>query len=154
MVSYAWYLSWNLYHMFIYQCNMVKIFLGIFTRFKRIFQNISMCFFSQVLTQTWLSGQAGRPSGRPNHGPVDRCGRPTCTALCTSGRHRASRPAGRPDQRALLSVSGRSTGRSTGPESLLSVSGRSTGFPQRSYFWPLAVDRAGRPQACQAARSA
>ena len=52
----------------------------------------------------------GQPHGRPNHGPVDRNGRPTCTALCTSGRHRTGRPAGRPDQRALLSVSGRSTG--------------------------------------------
>ena len=82
------------------------------------------------LTQNWLTGQSvnrtvDRTKGRStlrstdvhilvdvwqHSGPVVRT-RELCSLY----------PGGRPDQRALLSVSGRTTG-------------RSTGFPQRSYF--------------------
>ena len=56
----------------------------------------------------------GRPHGRPYQGPVDpavdRRAQP-CARLAAQW---AGRPTGRPDQRALLSVSGRSAVRSTG----------------------------------------
>ena len=78
--------------------------------------------------EQWLTGQVGRPHGRPNQGPVDpavdRRAQP-CARLADT---RDGRPAGRPDQRAVLSVFGRSTG-------------RSTGSLQRSKNRPLAVDR-------------
>jgi len=45
MVSYAWYLSWNVHHKLIYQWNMVKTFLGISTSFKRFFKNTYNCFY-------------------------------------------------------------------------------------------------------------
>ena len=73
--------------------------------------------------EQWLTGQAGRPHGRPNQGPVDRRAQP-CARLADTW---AGRPVGRPDQRAVLSVFGRSTG-------------GSTGFLQRSKIRPLTVD--------------
>ena len=125
-----------------YQCKMIKLFLEIFTRLKRIFRNIFNMFFRP---RTVLTGQVGRPDGRPNQGPVDRCGRLTCTALCTFVKHKAGRPVGRPNQRALLSISGRSTERSTGAEKsalcIWAVGRAVDRIAQRSYFWPLAVDR-------------
>ena len=107
MVSYAWYLSWNFYHMFIYQCKMLKLFLGIFRRVKRIFRNI-LTWFSDPVSDPVLCWQA-----RSVDRAVDRRAQ-SCARLLAQW---AGRPGGRPDQRALLSVSGRSTGRSTGPES-------------------------------------
>ena len=72
--------------MFMYQCKMRKLFLGIFRRDKR-FSKIILTPVSDP--RQWLTGQVGRPHGRP-----------TCIALCTSG-----------------STVGRPTERSTGPES-------------------------------------
>ena len=61
------------------------------------------CFSDQ---EQWLTGQVGRQYGRPNQGPVDpavdRRAQP-CVRLADT---RYGRPAGRPDQRAVLSVSG------------------------------------------------
>ena len=117
---------------------MIKLFLEIFTRLKSIFKNILTCFSDSVSDPgQWLTGQVGRPHGRPNQGPVDRRAQP-CARLAGNGpvdravdrraqtcarllAQWSGRPAGRPDQRALLSVSGRSTE-------------RSTGFLQRSYL--------------------
>ena len=85
MISYAWYLSRNDYHIFIYQCNMVKIFLGTFTSVKRFFNKI---FFPVFQTWCCLSGQFGRLGGRPNLGPVDRAvdrRAQTCARLQHSG---------------------------------------------------------------------
>ena len=98
-------------------------------------------FVTQFLTQI-VADRPGRSTVRSTEPWAGRPGgRSTCTALCTSGGHM-----------------GRSTGRSTGPESLALC------------IWAVdrAVDRisptviiltvggrpAGRPQACQAARSA
>ena len=48
---------------------MLKLFLGIFRRDKSIFKII----FTLVSDPgQWLTGQVGRPHGRPNQGPVDR----------------------------------------------------------------------------------
>ena len=107
MVSYAWYLSWNVYHKFIYQCKMIKLFLEIFIYFTR--------FIKIILTpvsdpKQWLTGQVGRPHGRPNQGPVD----PSVDRRAQVCARLARQWAGRPDQRALLSVSGRSTGSPNG----------------------------------------
>ena len=94
---------------------MIKLFLGIFTSFMGFIRNILTCFSDPVSDPgQWLTGQVGRPHGRPNQGPVDpavdRRAQP-CARLADT---RAGRPAGRPDQRAVLSVFGWSTGRSTG----------------------------------------
>ena len=97
-------LSWNVYHKFIYQCKMIKLFLGIFTRLKRIFRNIFNCF-SDPVSNPELCWQT-----MPVDRAVDRRAQ-TCARLLAQW---AGRPGGRPDQRALLSVSGRSTERSTG----------------------------------------
>ena len=144
MIQYVWYLSWNIYHMFVYPCKLIKLSLWIFTRLKRIFLNL----FSDPVCG-WQARSVDR-NGRPNQGPVDRCGRPTCTALCTSGRHRV----GRPDQRALLSVSGRSTGRSTVTESpALCIWAVDRDAPT-VIFMTVGGRPAGWPPACQADRSA
>ena len=128
---------------------MIKLFLGIFTRLKRIFINILTCFSNPGFWPRtgWqarsVDRSVDRTKGRSTvrstdvhravhvwqpSGPVDRAvdrRAQTCTRLLAQW---AGRPVGRPDQRALLSVSGRSTE-------------RSTGLPQRSHLWPLAVDR-------------
>ena len=126
----------------IYQCKMLKLFLGIFIYFTRIFRNI-LTWFSDPVSDPVLCWQArsvdrtvDRTKGRSTVA-IDRRAQP-CARLADTGpvdrsvdrtRERCSlylggRPSGRPDQRVLLSVSG-----------------RSTGLLQRSYFWPLAVDR-------------
>ena len=93
MGSNAWYLSWNFYHMFIYQCKMIKLFLWIFRSFMGIFT----IFLNPVFWPRTVPDRLWRSTDRST-GP--RVGRPTCTDLCTLGWHL-----------------GRSTGRSTGPES-------------------------------------
>ena len=132
--------------MFIYQCKMLKLFLGIFRRVKRFLEIFYHVFLTQFLTQYCADrpGRStepgyGRPGGRPTYtelctsaGTVDRStGRstgPESVALCIWAVDRAvtarsrepcslylgGRPGGRPDQRSVLSVSGWSTGRSTG----------------------------------------
>ena len=81
--------------MFIYQCKMIKLFLGIFRRLKRFLE----IFLHVFLTQNC----ADRPCRSTDvHRPVHVCWH--------------SGPVGRSDQRALLSVSGRSAGRPTGAE--------------------------------------
>ena len=52
-------------------------------------------FYLLFLTQNWLTGQVGRPLGRPHQGPVDR--------RAQSRARLAVQWAGRPDQRAVLS---------------------------------------------------
>ena len=86
---------------------MRKLFLCNFYKFYGFIK-----IFSILLSDPghWLTGQFGRPCGRPNQGPVDPDGRPTRTELCTSG-----------------STVGRSAGRPTGPESSALCSFRSTG---------------------------
>ena len=80
---------------------MIKLFLGIFTRLKKIFRNIfNMCFCPRTV--------------------ADRPGRPTAP--------KAGRPLRSTDVHRLVHVwqtQGRSAGRPTETESLLSVSGRS-----------------------------
>ena len=99
MVSFAWYLSWNVYNKFIYQCKMIKLFLGIFRRDKRIFRNnFNPSFWPRTVTD-----RPGRPTAwsteprasRPNQGPVDpavdRRAQP-CARLADTW---AGRPVGR-----------------------------------------------------------
>ena len=80
-----------------------------------------MFFLTQFLTQ-YCADRPGRSTGRStdvhravhvcwHSGPVDRSVDRT-RELCSL--YLGGRPGGRPDQWALLSVSGRSTGRSTG----------------------------------------
>ena len=93
---------------------MLKLFLGIFSRDKRIFKII----FTPVSDPgQWLTGQVGRPHGRPNQGPVDRA------------VHRRAQPCAR-----LADTVGRSTGRSTGPESFALYIWAVDRFAQRSYL--------------------
>ena len=88
---------------------------------------------------------------------ADRPGRPTARVDRTKGRSTLA-----VDRRAQIvhvwQTQGRSAGRPTGPESfalcIWAVGRAADRIAQRSYFWPLAVGRAGRPLACQAARSA
>ena len=97
--------------MVMYQCKMIKLFLRIFRRDKRIFRNMfNMFFWPSFLTQNWLTGQVGRPHGRPYQGPVDPAVDRRAQSCARLAAQWAGRPTGRPDQRALLSVSGRSTG--------------------------------------------
>ena len=87
--------------MFIYQCKMVKLFLGIFRRLKRIFRNMFNSFLIQFLTQI----------------VADRPGRSTARSTAPW----AGRPLRSTDVHSLVHVwqtQGRSTGRSTRPESL------------------------------------
>ena len=140
--------------MFIYQCKMLKLFLGIFTRFTRIFKII----FTQVLTQT-VADRPGRSTGR-------------------STEPRAGRPLRSTDVHSLVHVyqaMGRSTRRSTGPESValciwavdravdrnrelcsLYLGGRPCGRPGAPTvrFSTIGGRPAGRPQVCQTDRSA
>ena len=56
-----------------YQCKMIKLFLGIFRRDKRIFRNMFKYFypvFSDPVC-SWQARSVDR-NGRPNQGPVDR----------------------------------------------------------------------------------
>ena len=104
---------------------MIKLFLVIF----RSFMGFIEIFLNPVSDlEQWLTGQVGRPHGRPNQGPVDRAVDRRAQPCARLADTWAGRPVGRPDQRAVLSVSGRSTG-------------RSTGFLQQSKIRPLAVDR-------------
>ena len=127
MVSYAWYLSWNVYHKFIYQCKMIKLFLGIFTRIKRIFRKI----FNRCFCHRFVADRPGRPTAW-----VDRTkGRSTlavdrraqaCARLADTGTvgraadrtrelcslYLGGRPSGWPDQRVCsLYLGGRPGGR-------------------------------------------
>ena len=63
---------------------------------------------------------------------ADRVGRPTCTNLCTFGRHWDGRPSG-------------STGSESSALCLFGSTGTVDRRLQRSDFRPLAVDRGGRP---------
>ena len=113
--------------MFIYQCKMIKLFLVIFRKDKRIFKHVFNPVFCSRLHQstslltmsTWLKS-------------VDLVGRPTCTELCTFGRLWTVDRQGRPGQRAELSV-------------CLGRLGRSTDSCQRAEFDRWTVDRTGRP---------
>ena len=126
MVSFAWYLSWNFYHMFIYQCKMLKLFLRIFRRFMRFIRNIFNMFFWPRILAARLWRSTGPVDRMPE--PVDRSVDQRAQVCARLGRQWAGRPVGRPDQRALLSVSGRSTGRSTGlPNGHICDRWRSTG---------------------------
>jgi len=78
---------------------MIKQFLWNFRRFMGF---IRIIFNKIFWPRIWLPGHGGRPWSRAGR-PI---GRPTCTRLCTF----VWQWAGRPDQRAVLSVSGRSTG--------------------------------------------
>ena len=57
-----------------------------------------MFFWPSFWPRLWLTGQVGRPGGRPNHGPVDRCGRP-CARLADTGP--IDRPVDRTREPAL-----------------------------------------------------
>ena len=97
--------------------------------FSEKIKDFSKYFKTGFLTQNWLTGQAvdctkGRSTVRStdvhravhvwqHSGPVDRAVDRTREL---SSLYLGGRPDGRPDQRALLSVSGRSTGQSTGAE--------------------------------------
>ena len=76
---------------------MLKLFLGIFIYFTRFIK----VFLTPIFWPRTVADRPDRPTARSTEPRASRpCGRLTCTALCTSGRHM-----------------GRSTGRSTGPES-------------------------------------
>ena len=79
MIQYVWYLSRNFYHMFVYPCKMIKLFLWIFRSFYGIFRIFKNQF---SVPETWLPASGGRPAR--STGP--RVGRPTCTTLCTFGQ--------------------------------------------------------------------
>ena len=141
-------------HVYISMQN-VKTIFEIFYIFYKIYK-IFLTWFSDP--GQWLTGQVGRPHGRPNQGPVDpavdRRAQP-CARLADTW---AGRPAGRPDQRALLSVSGRSTGRSTGPESpalcIWAVDWAVDREAPMVIFMTVGGRPVGRPPASQADRSA
>ena len=80
--------------MFIYQCKMIKLFLVIFRKDKSIFKHVFWPSSDPELCWQTL----------PVDRAVDRRAQ-TCARLIAQW---AGRPGGRPDQRALLSVSGRS----------------------------------------------
>ena len=139
---YVWYLSWNVYHMFIYQCKMLKLFLGMFIYFTRFIKIFLTCFSDPVSDPDcgWQARSVDRTMGRSTF-VVDRRAQP-CARLADTDS--ADRPVDR-SRELLLSVSGRSTERSTGSESpalcIWAVDRTVDRELQRSDFWPLAVDR-------------
>ena len=76
---------------------MIKLFLGIFTKLKKIFRNILTCV---SVPEQWLTGQVGRPHGST----VPRAGRPLGSIDVHKPVH-------------VWRTQGRSAGRPTGPES-------------------------------------
>ena len=58
MVQNVWYLSWNFYHMFVYQWKMIKLFLWNFRRFMGFFRIILNPVF---WPRTMLPGSGSRP---------------------------------------------------------------------------------------------
>ena len=113
---------------------MLKLFLGIFTSFIGFIRNIVNSFSDpEIGCQASAVDRHGRPYARDDR-PV---GRPTCTGLCTSKQEM-----------------GRSTARSTGPESFaLCIWAVDRDAP--TVIFGIVGGRPGsRPQACQANRSA
>ena len=120
---------------------MIKLFLGIFRRLKRFFRNIFLCVF--------LPGSDPDLTVRP------------CRPTARSTEPWAGRPLRSTDVHSLVHVwqtLGRPTGQSTGPESsalCIWAVGRAV-----DRFGPTVINMTvggrpgGRPQACQAARSA
>ena len=125
--------------MFMYQYKMIKLFLEIFTRDKRIFRNMFNCFLTKFLTQT-VADRPGRPTGRSTeprasrplrstdvHSPVHVCqtqGRSADRIREPCSLYLGGRPSGQPEQEVCSLYPG---GRPYCPNSHISDRWRSTG---------------------------
>ena len=109
----CWYMSWNFYHKFVFQYKMLKQVLWNFRKDKRIFIKY---FYPGFWPRLCLTGQVGRPGGRPHQGPVDRAVDRRAQSCARLAAQWSSRPGGRPTCTACARL-GLALGRSTGPES-------------------------------------
>ena len=138
---------WNFSDMFVYLCIIIKLFLWIFRVFMEFLWQLKSSF---SVPYSSLPGSGDRPDRSTD---VHK----TCTLASHLGRStERSTDCKYPTLgwgRSTVRL-GRSTEPSTGQRAICSLDwhGRPGSRPrlQRSNFWPLAVDRAGRPPAARA----
>ena len=142
-------MPWFCASMFVYQSILVKLFLWIFYVFMGFYLSQIDKLFKSQKTVFRLQLVDLLPYSRLTLKSVDRIGRPTCTDVHAFVHWRDGRPTRSTARELLLSGNPGRPYRSTNREfcSLFqfSVDRAVDRRLQRSDFWPLAVDRPGRP---------